>query len=449
MSAAARMETAPKIGVVGCGYLGAVHAACLSHWGFDVIGFDVSDEKIRMLSQGRAPFFEADLDDLVKDGLRSGRLAFTSELSRLEECSMVFLCVGTPQLAGSDAADLSQIESAFASALEFLKPGSLIVGKSTVPVGTAATFLPRAFAANHRLAWNPEFLREGTAVNDTLYPDRIVLGVCDASAEDELRSVYAEAITEGAAVVVTDLPTAEVIKEAANSFLATKISFINAVSELCDVSGADVVDVAHALGLDERIGPKFLKSGIGYGGGCFPKDVRALAHRAGEIGAPSLARMLDATDDTNSNARRRALDLVLRESSGAKKIALLGAAFKPGSDDLRDSPAVWLMESLRTHLPSVDFTWHDPILAGRVVAGVELSPSVADAVRDSDVSVLVTDWPEYRELDPVSLHPRRQVLIDLRHGVYAPKWVRAGWSLHFLGRPSQSRHLRPGPRSSR
>lgn len=393
-----------------------------------------------MLSEGRAPFFEADLDPLLKEGVRSGRLGFTVDMSRLSGCSMVFLCVGTPQLAGSAAADLSQLESAFASVLEFLPEGSLVVGKSTVPVGTATELLSRASATGLRLAWNPEFLREGTAVEDTLYPDRIVLGVSDAAAELELREVYAEAITEGSKVVLTDLATAEIIKEAANAFLATKISFINAVSELCDASGADVDGVAHALGLDDRIGPKFLKAGIGYGGGCFPKDVRALAHRAGELGAVSLENMLKATDDANDAARRRALDLVLSAASGAAKVAVLGAAFKPGSDDLRDSPAVWLVRSLREELTNVEFAWHDPALSGRVLEGVELSDSVENAVRDADLVVLATDWVDYKETDPVTLRPRRRVLVDLRNCVYAPKWVRAGWSVRFLGRPSRSPH---------
>lgn len=433
-----RSQSSSRIGVVGCGYLGAVHAACLAHWGFDVVGFDLSPEKVRMLSEGRAPFFEADLDPLLKEGVRSGRLEFTVDMSRLAGCSMVFLCVGTPQLDGSAAADLSQLESAFASALEFLPEGSLVVGKSTVPVGTAAGLLPRAGAAGLRLAWNPEFLREGTAVEDTLYPDRIVLGVSDPAAEDELREVYAEAVTEGSKVVVTDLATAEIIKEAANAFLATKISFINAVSELCDASGADVDGVAHALGLDDRIGPKFLKAGLGYGGGCFPKDVRALAHRAGELGAASLESMLKSTDEANTAARRRALDLVLASAVNATKIAVLGAAFKPGSDDLRDSPAVWLVRSLRAELPSAEFAWHDPALTGRVLEGVELADSIESAVRDADLVVLATDWTDYKETDPVTLRPRRRVLVDLRNCVYVPKWVRAGWSVYFLGRPSRS-----------
>jgi UDPglucose 6-dehydrogenase len=437
---ASSSPAASSIGVIGCGYLGAVHAACLAHWGFQVIGFDLSEEKVRMLSEGRAPFFEEDLDGLLKEGVRAGRLEFSRDLTRLTECSMVFLCVGTPQRADSPEADLSQLESAFASTLELLPPGSLVVGKSTVPVGTAAGLLERAVSRGLRLAWNPEFLREGTAVNDTLHPDRIVLGICDATAEVELREVYAQAITEGSAVVVTDLATAEIIKEAANAFLATKISFINAVSELCDASGADVEGVAHALGLDERIGSKFLKAGLGYGGGCFPKDVRALAHRSGELGARSLERLLLATDDANLSARRRALDLV-RSAAGESqvaKIAVLGAAFKPGSDDLRDSPAVWLVQAVKRELPGVELSWHDPALSGRVLEGVELGESIDQVVRGADLVVLATDWPEYRELDPATLRPAGRVLLDLRNCVYAPRWVRSGWSVRFLGRPSRS-----------
>ena len=430
----------PVIGVLGCGYLGAVHAASLAHWGFRVLGFDPVESKVQMLSTGRSPFFEEGLDQLLSEGVSSDRLSFTTDMSRLNSCSLVFLCVGTPQAAGSPAADLSQLESAFSACLEHMPSGGLVVGKSTVPVGTAAGLLVAARARGLRLAWNPEFLREGTAVQDTLTPDRIVLGVTDSLSESELRGVYDRAIAEGSAVVVTDLATAEVIKTAANAFLATKISFINAVGELCDASGADVEGVAHALGLDERIGPKFLKAGIGYGGGCFPKDVRALAHRAGELGAPSLEAMLLATDTTNLAARRRGLDMVLERIEGvdAPRVGVLGAAFKPGSDDLRDSPAVWLVRALREARPDVRIAWHDPVLAGHEVEGLVLDASPSAAAADADLVVIVTDWTEYRELDPASLNPARRAIVDLRNCLYGPRWVRAGWSVGYLGRPDLS-----------
>ena len=427
----------PLIGVLGCGYLGAVHAASLAHWGFRVLGLDPVASKVAMLTSGRSPFYEEGLDLLLHEGVASGRLSFTTDFAALAGCSMVFLCVGTPQSSESPAADLTQLESAFASCLQFLPAGALIVGKSTVPVGTAAGLLPAARERGLRLAWNPEFLREGTAVQDTLAPDRIVLGVTDPSAEAELRSVYDRAIAEGSAVVTTDLATAEVIKTAANAFLATKISFINSVGELCDVAGADVEGVAHALGLDERIGSKFLKAGIGYGGGCFPKDVRALAHRAGELGAPSLEAMLLATDDANLSARRRGLDMVLERVAGldAPRVAVLGAAFKPGSDDLRDSPAVWLVRHLRATRPDVSVTWHDPVLGGAEIEGLRLANSPGEAAVGADLVVIVTDWPEYREIDPSTLSPNRRQIVDLRNCLYGPRWVRAGWAVGYLGRP--------------
>ena len=439
-----------RVGVVGCGYLGAVHAACLAHWGFDVIGIDADADKVARLSNGSAPFFEDRLDQLLAAHTRNGHLRFSTDMSALAGCDVVFVCVGTPQLPGSHAADLSQMETAVSASLDVMAPGTLLVGKSTVPAGTAAAVARRCADAGVRLAWNPEFLREGTAVGDSLHPDRIVVGVgaADESRRDhrhelsigQLREVYAQPAASGSQIVVTDLTTAEIVKVAANAFLAMKVSFINAVAELCDAAGGDVDAVALAMGLDERIGRQFLRAGIGYGGGCFPKDVRALAHRAGELGASSLEQMLVATDETNERTRLRAFELVtgLLPSSHPARVAVLGAAFKPGSDDLRDSPAVWLVDALRQRVPVLDITWFDPAFdAGTRIHGVTLGTDVPSVVAGADLVVVATDWEDFKTLDPRGLTPAAHRVVDVRNCLPAQTWVSAGWEVHFLGRPSR------------
>ena len=422
--------------MLGCGYLGAVHAACLAHAGFDVLGVDSDARKIADLRAGRAPFFEAGLEQLLTAGVTSGRLQFTTSAYELQNCPVIFLCVDTPQLADSSAADLSYLRAAFTTATECSPAGALIVGKSTVPVGTATELAELARLRARRLAWNPEFLREGTAVHDTLYPDRIVLAVQYPADEATLRQIYAPAIEAGAAVVVTGFTSAEMIKEAANAFLAMKISFINAVAELCELAQADVEDVAHVLGLDPRIGPQFLKAGLGYGGGCLPKDVRALAHRAGELGADSLAALLTATDNTNLATRRRCLRLVLDSVEGCDtpRIALLGAAFKPGSDDVRDSPALWLVAQLRRIRPDIEISWHDPALAGQEFSGVTVQSDLDAVIDQSVLTVLATDWAMYRELDPSRLRPDRAWVLDLRNTLELDRWRAAGWASRAAGR---------------
>lgn len=398
---------------------------------------DVDPWKLEQLRTGAAPFFEEMLDPLLEEGLKAGRLNFTTEFEELAGCSVVFLCVGTPQLPGSDAADVSQVHAAVQSLLPVLSPGSVVVGKSTTPAGTAASLTPVLAAAGIHIAWNPEFLREGTAVADTLHPERIVVGSAHPDVLESLRGLYRSPLAEGSHFLTTDLTTAEMIKSAANAFLATKVSFINAVSDLCDRTGADVELVSHALGLDSRIGPKFLKSGIGYGGGCFPKDVRALAHLAASSGADSLATMLHSVDAANNSARQRSLDLALSHIAGSSdRVAVLGAAFKPGSDDTRDSPAVWLVEHLREQRPNLALAWHDPALVGRTVAGLTLSPSCELACLDADLVILATDWPAYRSLAPSSIHPKSRRMLDLRNCLPAESWARAGWTVHRLGRPS-------------
>jgi UDPglucose 6-dehydrogenase len=433
-----------RIAVLGCGYLGAVHAACLAHWGFDTVGIDTSKEKVELLNAATAPFFEHGLDELLAEGVGSGKLSFTTDPSALASCTVAFICVGTPQLPGSEAADLSQVEAALASVMKHMPPGALVAGKSTVPVGTAAHLAAAATTAGLRLAWNPEFLREGTAVQDTLHPDRIVLGVTDDPDRLVLESVYAEATASGSQLVITDLPTAEVIKQAANAFLATKISFINAVGELCDASGADVVGVSYALGLDDRIGPKFLHPGLGYGGGCFPKDVRALAHRASELGADSLASLLVSTDSTNTRTRTRALELLrtllarLAGTAGPARVALLGLSFKPGSDDLRDSPALWLADHLAHD--GVEVCAYDPAHPAALPGHprpLTIAPSAIEASHAADLVIVATDWSEFKDLDPDTLVPRTKVLVDLRNICDPQRWSEAGWEVHNLGRPTR------------
>ena len=427
------------IGVVGCGYLGSVHAACLAHWGFETIALDVDPWKLEQLRTGVAPFHEEMLNPLLEEGLKSNRLSFTTEFADLSACSVVFLCVGTPQRPDSPAADLSQVDTAIDSLVNVLQPGTLVVGKSTTPVGTAAALAEVLAAAGLHLAWNPEFLREGTAVADTLHPERIVVGTTLPDAAVLLKELYRLPVADGSTFLVTDLNTAEMVKTAANAFLATKVSFINAVSDLCDRTAADVEMVSLALGLDSRIGPKFLKSGIGYGGGCFPKDVRALQHHATELGAIPLADMLATVDAANLDARRRALAAVDQFiTSSVYKVAVLGAAFKPGSDDLRDSPAVWLVENLLRKHPTVKFSWHDPALAGRMVCGIELSHSILQATTGADMLVVATDWAEYKSLNPNQLNVATKMLFDLRNCIPPEPWTKAGFTLHRLGRPTAS-----------
>ena len=313
----------PVLSVIGTGYLGATHAACMSSLGFTVVGIDTDKEKIAQLSRGELPFYEPGLDELLKVEIASGRLTFTSDFSTAAQADIHFICVGTPQKADSLAADLTYIEGAVAALVPYLKPGSLIVGKSTVPVGTAKKLLDQLAitAPQADLAWNPEFLREGFAIEDTLRPNRLVVGVTNDRAEEILREVYAPLLALGTPWIRADLPTAELVKVAANSFLATKISFINAMAEVCEAAGGDVTVLAQAIGYDPRIGNKFLQAGIGFGGGCLPKDIRAFMARAEELGARQALEFLREIDAINLRARQRVIGLVRAEThSGSRCI---------------------------------------------------------------------------------------------------------------------------------
>jgi len=435
-----------KITVIGTGYLGATHAACMAELGFEVLGVDVDEAKVAALQEGRVPFYEPDLEPLLRKHLESQTLRFTTSYEEAGKFGDVhFLCVGTPQRHGELAADLSYIDSALEALAPHLSKDSLVVGKSTVPVGTAdrlarklAELAPKNVKAE--LAWNPEFLREGYAVNDTLRPDRLVVGVRSAEAEQTLRAVYAEAIGNGTPFIVADFATSELVKVAANAFLATKISFINAMAEVCELAGADVTILADALGHDDRIGRKFLNAGVGFGGGCLPKDIRAFMARAGELGADHALMFLREVDAINMRRRVRAVDLA-RESVGGtfigKRVAVLGAAFKPNSDDIRDSPALNIAGQIQ--LQGGHVTVYDPKAmdnARKAFPTLGYGASAIETCRDADIVLHLTEWAEFREMDPEILNDvvANRVILDGRNVLDAERWRAAGWTYHGLGR---------------
>lgn len=432
-----------KISVIGTGYLGATHAACMAELGLDVVGIDTDDKKIAALSVGELPFYEPDLPELLQKHIKGGKLKFTTNFNEIADCDVHFICVGTPQMKDGLAADLSYVKSAFAAVAKVAKPGSLLVGKSTVPVGTAQA-LAATLPTNLELAWNPEFLREGFAVEDTLRPNRLVIGVTSDRAEELLKEVYAQNLKENTPWVRADLPTAELVKVAANSFLATKISFINAMAEVCEAAGGDVTVLAKAIGYDPRIGNRFLQAGIGFGGGCLPKDIRAFMARAEELGASPALEFLREIDSINLRARQRVIDLVRTELSGSNnmdlksfKIAVLGAAFKPDSDDVRDSPALDIAAQI--HAAGADVVVHDPKAiepAKKRFPNLKFAETIEDCVRGADLILHLTEWKVYRELDPNSLKPlvKQTKILDGRNALDRDKWRQAGWQFHALGR---------------
>ncbi len=429
----------PAISVIGTGYLGATHAAAMAEMGFDVIGVDVDPAKVAALSAGVIPFFEPGLPELLHKHVASGRLRFTTDLAEATALSDVhFICVGTPQQRGSNAADLRYVDDAVEQVARHLTHDGVIVGKSTVPVGTAerlratATWLaPTGVEVD--LAWNPEFLREGKAVDDTLHPDRIVLGGVGGRSEALLRMVYAQPISEGTPVIVCDLPTAELVKVSANAFLATKISFINSIAELCDVAGADVSVLADALGHDARIGRQFLNAGLGFGGGCLPKDIRALMFRATELGAHNAASLLQQVDEINMGRRQRIIDQAVEALGGSvlnRRIGVLGAAFKPNTDDVRDSPALNVAAAL--HLRGAQVVVYDPQAmdtARRLFPTLSYGESTTEAVRGADLVLVLTEWPEFIEADAAELAAvtASPLIIDGRNCLDRTVWSRAGW----------------------
>jgi UDPglucose 6-dehydrogenase len=431
-----------KVSVIGTGYLGATHAACMSSLGFEVIGVDVDAAKIELLTAGRVPFYEPDLEDLLQKEIASGRLTFTTDFNAIADVDVHFICVGTPQKADSLAADLKYVDAALDAVAAICKPGALVVGKSTVPVGTAARLRERLLKINPGadLAWNPEFLREGFAVEDTLRPNRLVVGVTSDAAEAKLKEIYASNLAENTPWVRADLPTSELVKVAANSFLATKISFINAMAEVCEAAGGDVTVLAKAIGYDPRIGNRFLQAGIGFGGGCLPKDIRAFMARAGELGADQALEFLREIDSINLRARQRVIELVRRDLSenlAGKKIAVLGAAFKPDSDDVRDSPALDIDAQIAAAGATV--TIHDPKAiapARKRFPALGFSEDIEGALKGADLVLHLTEWKIYRELDPAKMAKlvANPIIIDGRNALDREAWIAAGWKFRALGR---------------
>ncbi len=434
-----------RLSVIGTGYLGATHAACMAELGYEVVGLDVDPAKVELLRSGRVPFYEPGLDEVLARNIEAGRLRFTTSFAEVGEFADVhFVCVGTPQAAGAQRADTSQVFGSVESLLPHLRPGALVVGKSTVPVGTAHQLAERIAESGPEgaeLAWNPEFLREGFAVEDTLHPDRLVIGVRSQRAEDLLREVYAPVTAQGTPLLVMDFATAELVKVAANSFLATKISFINAMAEVCEAAGADVVQLAAAIGLDPRIGSRFLAAGLGFGGGCLPKDIRAFTARAGELGAEDAVAFLREVDQINLRRRSTTVDLA-REVLGGElrghRVTVLGASFKPDSDDVRDSPSLDVAVAMQA--AGADVVVHDPKglrNAEKVYPNLGYEPDLDAALRGTELVVLGTEWREYRVLDPdraAGLAGARNV-IDARNALDPAAWRAAGWTYRALGRP--------------
>lgn len=436
-----------RLSVIGCGYLGAVHACAMASLGHEVVGVDLDGAKVERLNRGEPPFFEPGLAELLVELIPTGRVTFTSDITEARGCRVHFICVGTPQMKGEYAADVRFVEEAVTALLPYLESGSVLVGKSTVPVGTAeriASEVDRR-GVDAALVWNPEFLREGFALQDALFPDRIVYGLPPggraAAAKAVMDEIYAVPLAKGTPVVVTDYATAQLVKVAANSFLATKISFINAMAELCETAGGDVTQLADAIGHDARIGRKFLNAGLGFGGGCLPKDIRAFMARAGELGADQAVAFLREIDAINMRRRVRMVDLAREVCGGSivgRRVAVLGAAFKPNSDDIRDSPALNVAAQMQLQGAVVVVT--DPKAipgAKRQWPDIAYAESAQEAVKGADVVLLLTEWQDYLDLDPRTLGGlvRERRILDGRNALDPTRWREAGWVYRALGRP--------------
>ncbi|WP_210506506.1 UDP-glucose/GDP-mannose dehydrogenase family protein [Naasia sp. SYSU D00057] len=435
-----------RISVIGCGYLGAVHAASMAELGHEVTGIDVDPAKIQALQAAQAPFFEPGLTDILESAMASGRLSFSTNIADAKGAQVHFVAVGTPQKKGENAADLTYVDAAIDALIPQLGVSDLVVGKSTVPVGTAERLAEKIEAGSGAtLAWNPEFLREGFAVKDTISPDRLVYGLPAGEkgkkAKQLLDEVYATALSNDTPVVATDYATSELVKVSANAFLATKISFINAMAEIAEVAGADVTALADAIGYDARIGRRFLNAGVGFGGGCLPKDIRGFAARAEELGRGESIRFLLEIDKINMRRRERMVEMVIEALGGQvykKKVAVLGLAFKPDSDDVRDSPALDVavrLNGLGAHVIATD--------PEAIPNSIRLHPQLGfatdtmDALNHADAVVLVTEWKEYRNLDPVEVGKlvRDKIIIDGRNVLDPVQWRAAGWIYKGMGRP--------------
>ena len=433
-----------RISVIGCGYLGAVHAATLASMGHDVVGIDADAEKVGHLARGFAPFFEPGLEELLAEGRATGRLTFDTDMALVADCDVHFLCVGTPQSKTSELADLTYLEAATRSLAAHAKAGSVVVGKSTVPVGTVLRVRSWLGGTHVELAWNPEFLRQGTAVKDSLVPDRLVYGVDDgdAAAPSVLRAldeVYAPLLHAGVPRIVCNFATAELIKSAANAYLATKLSYINAMAELCDAAGADVTQLAAAMGLDPRIGQRYLAAGLGFGGGCLPKDIRSFRAQARELDVDSVDAWMGLVDSINVGQRSRVASIAAELCGGSvsgRRIAVLGAAFKPDTDDIRDSPA--LDVALRLGEAGAHVVVTDPKAINNAwmrYPQLQFEASVRATCEGAELVLLLTEWAEYRKLSPDDLAHivARPVVVDARNVLDRDEWREAGWTVRGLG----------------
>ena len=431
-----------RVSVIGTSYLGATHAAGMAEFGHQVVGIDIDEDKVKILNAGQSHIFEVGLEPLLEKHTATGRLRFTTDYTEIADWADVhFLALGTPSQS-TGAADLGQLYSAVESLAPLLTEPCLVVGKSTVPVGTALQIEKRirelAPAGDGvEVAWNPEFLREAYAVEDTLHPDRLVFGTHSAHALEVLAEIYALPISDRTPVVRCDIATAELIKVAANSFLATKISFINAMAQMCQAAGGDVVLLADAIGFDKRIGREFLNAGLGFGGGCLPKDIAALAFRADELGVDVLSDFIHAVEAINSGQRNEIADLAIEQAGGdvkGKRIAVLGAAFKPGTDDTRNSPALTVADRLHEH--GADVRIYDPEARLPPREGFTQVASVEQAMLGAEVVLHLTEWPEFRQLDPEKLSHlvKSKIIIDGRLKLHAPTWRNAGWKVVQIGR---------------
>ncbi|AEQ07457.1 UDP-glucose/GDP-mannose dehydrogenase family protein [Corynebacterium pseudotuberculosis] len=432
-----------QLSVIGTGYLGATHAACMAELGHEVVGIDIEAAKVLALRAGNPPFFEPVLAELLARHNGCG-LDFTADIAQAaHRASVHFITVGTPGSLASASIDTGCVEAVLRSLVPLLRGAHLIVGKSTVPVGTAERLERLCTQLSHpdadvELAWNPEFLREGHAVGDTLRPDRIVVGCrSEGRAAEMLSEVYADALSGGTPMIVTDFASAELSKLAANAFLATKVSFINAIAEVCEAQGGDVVAVAQTMGCDARIGADFLGSGLGFGGGCLPKDVRGFAATARENGASGAAELLSGVEKLNRQLPETyvdALNQMLGKLRGAR-VAFLGCAFKPGSDDVRESPALALARQLAHKGARV--CMYDPQAMGTarsVAPELDYAESIAQVLIDADAIVLATEWPEFVSLDPdfAAGLVRKKNILDARNVMDRARW--SGWALYQRGR---------------
>ncbi|MFD5696547.1 UDP-glucose dehydrogenase family protein [Streptomyces lasiicapitis] len=450
-----------RVSVIGCGHLGAPHAAAMAELGHEVVGVELSPETCRILQSGRGAFYERGLDELLAKHVASGRLRFTTELPEAAGwADLHFLAVGTPLREDGRGYDVSQVLGAVRSLAPLLTRPCTIVGKSMVTVGTVARLqeiVSAEAAEGVELVWNPEFLREGHAVEDSLHPDRIVAGLSSAAAQKAIAEVYAPILARGGVeLIVTDPQTAEVLKSAANAFLSTKISFINAMAEVCEITGADVNAVAYGIGIDHRIGHAGMRPGIGYGGGCLPKDVAAFAHRVEELGAEHAAGLLGAVEAVNRSRMDTAVALVERAHGSAldgAAITVLGASFKPGTSDVRNSPALRLAG--RLHQAGARTVIYDPEsneAARRLHPEYTYANDLRSALHEAEAVVLATDWPLFTQDTQLPSSAgaivRARVLIDVRNSVDSHAWLAAGWQVWQLGRPVQFPEVVPSTPST-